>query len=101
MRSSAIKTNYDNNSPLSLPMHYVCYSIKNAALNNLDICFYDWEKAYEISSDENFTMRMPLDMNGSDILKTSHYFHGYLMTNASDKTFIMNRNKKSCFQMDQ
>ena len=65
-----IKANYDNNSPLSLPMYFVCYGIKNAALNNLDISIYDWEKAYEISSDEKFTMHMPIDMNGNDILKT-------------------------------
>ena len=31
------KANYDNISPLSLPMYFVCYGIKNAALNNLDI----------------------------------------------------------------
>ena len=29
-------------------------------------------------------------MNGNDILKTSHYLHGYLITNLSDKTFIIN-----------
>ena len=46
-------------------MHFVCYGIKNAALNNLDISIYDWEKAYEISSDEKFTMYMPIDMNGN------------------------------------
>ena len=89
-----IKANYDNNSPLSLPVYFVCYGIKNAALYNLDISIYDWEKAYEISSDEKFTMHMPIDMNGNDILKTSHYLHGYLITNLSDKTFIINGSKR-------
>ena len=46
-----IKANYDNNSSLSLPMYFVCYDIKNAALIDLDMSIYDWEKAYEISSD--------------------------------------------------
>ena len=57
---TSIKANYDNNSQLSLPMYFVCYGIKNAALNKLDISIYDWEKAYEISSDEKFTMHMPM-----------------------------------------
>ena len=29
-------------------------------------------------------------MNGFDTLKTSHYLHGYIVTNLSDKTFIVN-----------
>ena len=33
---------------------------------------------------------MPIDMNGLDILRTSHYLHGYLNTNAQDKTFSIN-----------
>ena len=39
-------------------------------------------------------MHMPIDMNGNDILKTSHYLHGYLITNLSDKTFIINGSKR-------
>ena len=39
-------------------------------------------------------MRIPIDMNGFDILKTSHYLHGYLITNLSDKTFIINGGKR-------
>ena len=89
-----IKANYDINSPLSLPMYFVCYGVKNAALNNLDISIYDCEKAYEMSSDEKFTMHMPIDMNENDILKTSHYLHDYLITNLSDKTFIINGSKR-------
>ena len=55
---------------------------------------YDWEKNYELSSDEKFTMHMPIDMNGNDILNISHYLHGYLNTNSSDKTFTINGSKK-------
>ena len=90
----AIKANYDNNSPLSLPMYFVCYGIKNAGLNDLDMSIYDWEKAYEISSQEKFTIHTPIDMNGNNILKTSHYLNGYLITNLSDKTFIINGRKR-------
>ena len=61
---------------------------------------YDWEKAYEISSDEKFTMHMPIDMNGNDILKTSHYLHGYLITNLSNKTFIINGGKNVLLPSD-
>ena len=39
-------------------------------------------------------MRMPINMNGFDILKTSHYLHGYLIINLSDKTFIINGSKR-------
>ena len=67
-----IKANYDNNSPLSLPIYFVCCGIKNAELNNLDMSIYDYEKAFEITSNERFTIHMPIDMNGNDILKTSH-----------------------------
>ena len=71
----------------------LCYGIKNAALNDLDMSIYDYEKAYKVSSDEKFTMHMPINMNGFDILKTSHYLQGYFITNSSDKTFIINGNK--------
>ena len=75
-------------------MYFVCYGIKNATINDLAISIYDWKKAYEVLSDEKFTMHMPIAMNGNDILKTSHYLYGYLITNLSDKTFIINGGKK-------
>ena len=52
------------------------------------------EKAYEILSDEKFAMHMQIDMTGNDILKPSHYLHGYLITDLSDKTFIINGSKR-------
>ena len=75
-------------------MYFVCYGIKNAALNDLAISSYDWKKAYKVFSDEKFTMHMPIAMNGNDILKTSYYLYGYLITNLSDKTFIINGGKR-------
>ena len=50
---------------------------------------YDFDKSFE-------TMKMciPIDMNRFDILKTSHYLHGYLITNLSDKTFTINGGKR-------
>ena len=54
---------------------------------------YDYNKSYEIVS-ETMKMHIPIDMNGFDILKTSHYLHGYLITNLSDKTFIINGSKR-------
>ena len=38
-------------------------------------------------------MHIPIDMNGNDILNTSHYLHGDLNTNAQDKTFTINGSK--------
>ena len=37
---------------------------------------------------------MQIDMTGNDILKPSHYLHGYLITDLSDKTFIINGSKR-------
>ena len=88
------KSTFDNNSPSKLRIYALLYGIKNEFLHNLDQSIYDWEKAYEISSDEKFTMHMPIDMNGLDILKTSHYLNGYLNTNEQDKTFTINGSKR-------
>ena len=37
---------------------------------------------------------MPIDMNGFDILKTSHYLDGHLDTNSSNKTVFINGSKR-------
>ena len=52
------KSTFDNSSPRKLRIHAVMYDIKNDALHNLDQSIYDWEKAYEVSSDEQFTMHI-------------------------------------------
>ena len=86
---------FDNSSPTKLRIYAVMYDIKNDALHDLDQSIYDWGKAYEKnSSDEKFTMHMPINMNGFDILKTSHYLRGYLNTNSSCKMFTVNGNQK-------
>ena len=82
------KSTFDNNSPSKLRIYALIYGIKNEFLHNLDQGIYDWKKAYEISS------HMPINMNGFDILKTSHYLHGYLITNLFDKTIIINGSKR-------
>ena len=43
-----IKATYDNNSPISLPLYFVCYGIKNALQNYIDMSIYDFDKSYEI-----------------------------------------------------
>ena len=87
------KSTFDNISPTKLRIYAVIYGIENDALHDLDHSIYDWEKAYEVSSDEKFTMHMSIDMNGFDILKTSHFLHSYLNTNSPEKTFIVNGNQ--------
>ena len=67
---------YDNNSPKSRPLYFACYGIKNALQNNVDISIYDFDKSYEIVS-KTMKMQIPFDMNGFDILKTSHYLPIY------------------------
>ena len=67
---------FDNNSLIRLPLYFVCYGIKNALKNDLDMTIYDYNKPYEIVN-ETMKMHIPIDTNGFDILKTSHYLHGY------------------------
>ena len=90
---ATLTASYDNNSPKSLPLYFVCYGIKNALQNDLDMTIYDYNKSCEIAS-ETMKMHIPIDMNGFDILKTSHYLHGYIITNLSDQTFIINGSKR-------
>ena len=88
------QASYDNKSPNRLPIYVLSCGLNNASKNDIDISFYDWEKGYEVSSDEKFTRHMPIDMNVFDILKTSHHLHDYLITNLSDKTYIINGGKR-------
>ena len=66
------KSTFDSSSTTKLRIYAVIYGIKNDALHDLGQSIYDWEIAYEVSSDEKYTMHMPINMNGFDILKTSH-----------------------------
>ena len=83
---------YDNNGPQSLPLYFVCYGIKNA-LQNIVMSIYDFDKSYEVVS-ETMKMHIPIDMNAFDIFQSSDYLPGYLITNLSDKTFIINGSKR-------
>ena len=40
----SLTSTYDNNSPESLPICFVCYGIKNALQNDLDMTIYDYNK---------------------------------------------------------
>ena len=87
------KSNFDNSSPVLLPIFVLIYGIKDEAKSDLDMTIYDYEKAYEVANNE-FQLHVPINMNGNDILKTTHYLHGDLNTNAQDKTFTINGSKK-------
>ena len=84
---------YDNKTPNLLPIYVVIHGTKNEAKNDLDFSIYDYYKSYDIIN-ETMQMHIPIDMNGNDILKTTHYLHGYLNTNTQDKTFTINGYKK-------
>ena len=64
-----LRASYDNKSPNRLPIYIIIYGLTNASKNDIDISIYDWEKAYKISYNKQFTMYMPINMNGFDILK--------------------------------
>ena len=80
---------YDNKSPNLLPIYVVIHGTKNEAKNDLDFSIYDYYKSYDIIN-ETMQMHIPIDMKGNDILKTTHYLHGYLNNNTQDKTFTIN-----------
>ena len=88
-----VQCNFDDKSPTLLPIYVLIYGIKDQAKNDLDFTIYDYEKAYEVVNNQ-FQMHVPINMNGNDILKTTHYLHGDLNTNAQDKTFTINGSKK-------
>ena len=90
---TTIECSYDNLSPNLLQLYAIIYGIKGEAKNDLDLTIYDYEKAYEFVNNQ-FQMHVPINMNGNDILKTTHYLHGDLNTNAQDKTFTINGSKK-------
>ena len=91
---TTIECSYDNLSPNLLQLYVIIYGIKGEAKNDLDLTIYDYEKAYEVVNNQ-FQMHVPINMNGNDILKPTHYLHGDLNTNAQDKTFTINGSKKN------
>ena len=61
-----------NSSPTNLQIHFLIYGLKHK-YNNIDSTIYDYNQPFEITPNEIFKMHMLIDMNGFDILKTSHY----------------------------
>ena len=56
------QADYENSSPSSLPIYAVIYGLKDNTSHDIDISIYDFDKAFEISSDEKFTMHTPIDL---------------------------------------
>ena len=60
------KSNFDNSSPVLLPIFVLIYGIKDEAKSDLDMTIYDYEKAYEVANNE-FQLHVPIDMNNNKI----------------------------------
>ena len=60
------KSNFDNSSPVLLPIFVLIYGIKGEAKNDLDMTIYDYEKTYEVANNE-FQLHIPLEMNNNKI----------------------------------
>ena len=60
------KSNFDNSSPVLLPIFVLIYGIKDEAKNDLDFTIYDYEKAYEVVNNQ-FQMHVPINMNNNKI----------------------------------
>ena len=60
------KSNFDNSSPVLLPIFVLIYGIKDEAKSDLDMTIYDYEKAYEVVNNE-FQLHIPIDMNDNKI----------------------------------
>ena len=60
------KSNFDNSSPVLLPIFVLIYGIKGEAKNDLDMTIYDYEKAYEVVNNA-FQMHVPINMNDNKI----------------------------------
>ena len=60
------KSNFDNSSPVLLPIFVLIYGIKDEAKSDLDMTIYDYEKAYEVVNTV-FQMHIPMNMNNNKI----------------------------------
>ena len=60
------KSNFDNSSPVLLPIFVLIYGIKDEAKRDLDMTIYDYKKAYEVANNE-FQLHVPIDMNNNKI----------------------------------
>ena len=64
------KSNFDNSSPVLLPIFVLIYGIKDEAKSDLDMTIYDYEKAYEVVNNV-FQMHIPMNMNNNKVLGLS------------------------------
>ena len=60
------KSNFDNSSPVLLPIFVLIYGIKDEAKNDLDMSIYDYEKTFEVANNE-FQLHVPVNMNNNRI----------------------------------
>ena len=60
------KSNFNNSSPVLLPIFVLIYGIKDEAKSDLDMTIYDYEKAYEVANNE-FQLHVPINMNNNKI----------------------------------
>ena len=60
------KSNFDNSSPVLLPIFVLIYGIKDEAKNDLDFTIYDYEKAYEVANNK-LQIHIPINMNNNGI----------------------------------
>ena len=60
------KNNFDNSSPVLLPIFVLIYGIKDEAKSDLDMTIYDYEKAYEVANNK-LQIHIPIIMNNNGI----------------------------------
>ena len=60
------KSNFDNSSPVLLPIFVLIYGIKDEAKNDLDMTIYDYELATQVT-DNKFQLHIPINMNDNKI----------------------------------
>ena len=60
------KSNFDNDSPVLLPINVLIYGIKGEAKSDLDMSIYDYEKAYEVANNY-LQIHIPINMNNNGI----------------------------------
>ena len=60
------KSNFDNSSPVILPIFVLIYGIKDEAKSDLDMTIYDYELATQVT-DNKFQLHIPINMNDNKI----------------------------------
>ena len=60
------KSDFDNSSPVLLPIFVLIYGIKDEAKSDLDMTIYDYEKAYEVANNK-LQIHIPINMNNNGI----------------------------------